>query len=345
MDRAARVHPHAQPLARLQPTRRQRTQQRQFFLEPLPPARVELLEQPTQEGLVGRSVGKVPAATQQEGLVQGTLELPVTLFHVAVLVGMSRLDGLALQTVVPQQRLVTLRERRRTFRSRRDGRRQPVRAVQQRHAAQLPERVLKSLTEAFVALGKTDRARLPIGVGEHEVVDQVIEGHTGNGYAQIGAVGEVAGAQPSGMVDLGKEHLPGWSLEGTPLLDASLQGPQLAVGETSGKAALQVNEQSFSLQSRVDAELVFQLRPDLGERIGSCAVVAVHASHLAGQFAEPAVLARRLGIDAGLVGGALLGQSAQVESAQAAHLLISDHPEPPAGRVLDSVGPERQREI
>jgi hypothetical protein len=110
VDRAARVHAHAPALTRLQPPRRQRTQQRQLFLQPLTPARVELLEQPTQERLVGRSVGEVPAARQQERLIQGTLERPVALLHIAVLVGLRRLDGLALQTVVPQQRLVTLGE-------------------------------------------------------------------------------------------------------------------------------------------------------------------------------------------------------------------------------------------
>jgi hypothetical protein len=157
----------------------------------------------------------------------------------------------------------------------------------------------------------------------------MVERHAGDGHAQVGAVREIAGAQPSGVMDLGEENLLGRSLEGTPLLDASLQGPQLAVGETSGKTALQVGEQSFGLQSRVDTELRFQLRPDLGEGVGTRAVVTVHASHLAGQFAEPAVLARRLGIDAGLVRRTLLGQSTEVEAAQASHLLIGDHPEPP----------------
>ena len=101
------------------------------------------------------------------------------------------------------------------------------------------------------------------------MVDQMVQRHASDGHAQVGAVCEVAGAQPSGVVDLGEEDLLGRSLEGTPLLDASLQGPQLAVGETSGAAALQVGEQSFGLQSRVDAELRFQLRPESSRRSNS----------------------------------------------------------------------------
>src|SRR5262249_37625809 len=49
----------------------------------------------------------VPAAAQHQGLVQRPLELPVALLHVAVLMRPRRVDRLPLQTVVPQQRLVT----------------------------------------------------------------------------------------------------------------------------------------------------------------------------------------------------------------------------------------------
>jgi len=84
----------------------------------------------------------------------------MTLLHVAVLVGMVGLDRLPLQAIMPQQRLVALRERRRTLRPRRNGSRQPIGAMQLRHAAQFPQRVLQTFAEAFVALRKADRARL-----------------------------------------------------------------------------------------------------------------------------------------------------------------------------------------
>jgi hypothetical protein len=151
---------------------------------------------------------------------------------------MCRLNRLSGQTVVMQQRLISLGERCRTFRPWWNGRRQSIRAMHLRHAAQCPQRVLQALAEALVTLGKADRAGLPVGVGQNEVVDQVVKRHAGNGHTQIGAVREVAGAQPSRMVDLGEEYLLGWSSKGTPLLDASLQGSQLAIAKASRKAAL-----------------------------------------------------------------------------------------------------------
>jgi len=111
------------------------------------------------------------------------------------------------------------------------------------------------------------------------------------------------------MVNLGEEYLLGRSGKSTPLLDATLQGTQLAIGKASWKAALQVREQGFGLQSRVEPELLLQLRPDFGERIEPCAVVAVHASYLAGQLAEAAVFTCRLGVDGGFVRRPLFGQS------------------------------------
>lgn len=253
----------------------------------------------------------------------------MTLLGVAVLVGLARLDRLPLQSVMPQQRLVAGREEGRAFRPRRNGRRQPVGAVKLRHPAQGYQRILQALAQALEALGEADRPRFPVRVGQYEVVDHVVQRHAVDGDAQRGAVCEVAGAQPTRMVNLAEEHLFGRAVQRTPLLDVALQGAQLAVGEASRKTALQVVEQGLGLQSGVEAEQLGEFRPDRGERVRACAVVAVHASHLAGQFAESAVLACGLGIEAGLVGGPLLRQSTEIEALKSSHLLIGDHPEPP----------------
>jgi hypothetical protein len=74
-------------------------------------ASVELLQQAAQKRLVRRSAGELPAATQQQRLLQGTLELPMALFRVAVFVGLARLDCLATQAIMPQQALVAFVER------------------------------------------------------------------------------------------------------------------------------------------------------------------------------------------------------------------------------------------
>jgi hypothetical protein len=101
VDGAAAIDPHPQPLAGLQPARRQRPQRRQFLGEPRPPAGVALREQLPQERLVLDPTGEVPAAAQEQGLLQGPLELAVALLHVAVLMRLPRVDGLPAQPVVP----------------------------------------------------------------------------------------------------------------------------------------------------------------------------------------------------------------------------------------------------
>jgi hypothetical protein len=54
----------------------------------------------------------------------------------------------------------------------------------------------------------------------------------------------------------------------------------------------------------------------------------LHA-YLAGQPAEPPVLAGGLGVHAGLGGRLLGGEAESIEAAEAAHLLVGDHPKPP----------------
>jgi len=171
----------------------------------------------------------------------------VSLLHVAVLVALACLDGLGLQTVMLHQGLVTLLECLVAFDSWLDGGRQSVRAVQLGHAAQLPQGVLQSFTEAFQALGEAHGARLPVGVGQDEVVDQVIERTAVDGHAQIGAVGEVAGRQPTGIMHLGEEDLFGRPLLGTPNLASPLQSPQEMVAEAAWETPLQIGQQGLGL--------------------------------------------------------------------------------------------------
>jgi hypothetical protein len=108
VDGAARIHAHAHPLAGVQALRWQRLQHRQLLAQPRLPTLIPLRKQLPQECLIGRPADKVAAATQQQRLVQGPLELAMALLHVAVLVRPGRVDGLPLQAVVPQQRLITL---------------------------------------------------------------------------------------------------------------------------------------------------------------------------------------------------------------------------------------------
>jgi hypothetical protein len=328
VDRAAAVHPHAQPLARLQPPRRQPAQERQLLGEPPLAVAVQLREQPSEERFVGWTTVEVAAAPQHQGLVQGALELPVALFGIAVLVRTGRLDRLPLQPVVPQQGLIALGERR-PFRPRGHGGRQAIGAMQLGDPAQLPQGVLQALAEALEALGEADRPGLPVRVGEHEVVDQVVEWHAVQGHLQVAAVGEITGRQAAGVMDLGKEHLLGRPVQRPPTLDVPLQGTQLTIGEAAGKPPLQVSEEGLGLQAGVAAEQRFQLRPDLGERVDPRTPVTVHTLHLRGQPTQAAVAAGSLGVHAGLGRGQFLGQPLAVETPELTDLGIGNHREPP----------------
>jgi hypothetical protein len=156
-------------------------------------------------------------------LIQGPLELPMTLLHIAILMRLRGVDRLALQAVVPQQRLVaTLKGR--SIAAGWHGRRQGIGAMPLWDAAQLGQGVLQAVAEALEALGEADRAGLPVGVGQHEVVDQVPKRLAIDGHVQTAGVGEIRGAQLAGLMDLAKEDLLGRPVQGTPLLDVSLQG-------------------------------------------------------------------------------------------------------------------------
>jgi len=329
MDGAAGVHPHLQPFAGLQTPCRQGPQQRQFFGQADRSAGIGLLEQLPQKQFVSVPTVEVPATPQHQGLVQGSLELVMTLLGIAVLMALAGLDGLGLQTVVLQQGLEALLESPGSFDAGLDGGRQPIRAVQLRHAAQLPQGVLQALAEALQTLGEADGARLPGGVGQDEVVDHVVKGPAVDGHAQVGATSKVAGTQPSGVMDLSEEDLLGRALQGPPLPAPPLQSPQLAIGEAARETALPVGKDGFGLQCWVEPKQILDLGPDLGEGIGSSAPVPVHAFDRTGQFAQAAILASGLGVHAGLEGSQFLARSLLLQPSKLAHLRVGDHREPP----------------
>lgn len=147
----------------------------------------------------------------------------MTLLHIAILMRLRRIDRLALQTVVPQQRLVaTLKGR--SIAAGWHSRRQGIGAMQLRDAAQLRQGVLQAVAEALKALGEANRSALPVGIGQHKMVDQMLKQLAGDGHIQTRRVREVGSTQTTRLVDLREEDLLGRSVQGTPLLDMSLQG-------------------------------------------------------------------------------------------------------------------------
>jgi hypothetical protein len=327
MDRAAAIHPASELLEGLQTPRRQWPQHTQLLRQPLLPTRVELTEQAPQELLVLGTAGEVPAATQHERLVQGFLETSVPLLDVTVLVRVVRLDLLTDQPVMIHQALVTPRELL-PLRQVVHRRAQPVRAMPLRHAAQFPQRILQAATQALEALRKTDRRRLPVRVGQHEVVDHVVERLPRDGYAQAAHPCEVRRRQPARLVHLGEEDLLGRPVQRPPAAHLPLQGPQLSVAEPARVAALQLLEEGLRLKARVLFQQGAYFQPDFGERIGACPP-GVRRRDRTRQLLQPLVLPCRLLVHVGPHSRCRQRLAAAQQPPQLPHLRVGDHHKPP----------------
>jgi len=332
VNQAALVHATTSPLACFQPSCRQRTQHRQLFGQPLPAPGVQLLRQPAQETLILLAARKITAATQHQGLIHGLLETPMPLLDVAVLMSVVGLDLLADHSVVTQQALITLRELL-PLRQVVHCRAQTIRPMTLRYAAQVVQRVLQSFTQALEALREAERHRLPVRVGQHEVVDHVLEALAGYGHAQLGHVREVRRGQPAGFMHLAEEYFLGRSRRGPPAPHLPLQGPQLSVAEPSRVAPLQLAEDCLGLQAGLLLEQRAHFRPDLGKRIEPRGPV-MRPGQFAGQLLLPSILACRLVVHVRprRRHGQCLARRQQ--PTQSPYLLVRNHRKPPSMRDL-----------
>jgi hypothetical protein len=324
MDRAARVDPGLESPGHLQPASRQRRQHGHFLAKTLPPIGIASGHEPLEERLIVASAGEIAAASEHQGLVDGLLEAVMTLLDVAILVGLPRPDRLAFEPVMREQSVVPAGEQL-GFGIAVDRGGQAIGAVSPGDSSQFPQGVLQALAEALEALGEADGAGLPVGVGEHEVIDEVVEGLAEDGDAELGHAGEVALGEPPRLVDLGEEDLLGRPFEGSPLFDPSLQATELDVGEPTGKAALQVKEEGLGLEARVEPEQFEEFGPDVLERVLP-GPPGMSDSPLTGERVGVAVLACRLLVDFGPVGGVGEGGFGLEQLPQPPELTIGDHP-------------------
>src|SRR5208337_4350877 len=119
-------------------------------------------------------VFEVAAAAKHQRLIDGGLESVMALLGISILMGLAGVDGLSFQAIVGQQGTITLVEQVTIAKVVHRGG-EPIGAVHLGNPSQFPEGVLESLAEALETLGKTDRGGLPIGIGQDEVIDQVIK--------------------------------------------------------------------------------------------------------------------------------------------------------------------------
>lgn len=296
VDDAAVRYGHRQPFAGLQPACRQRPQHRLFLGQSFGAWSIPVPANVVQERLVIDGAGKVSTTTQQQRLLHGVFEMPVRRLGIAIFVGLPRLDLLACQAVMFQQALVTFREvaslRQIVHRTA-----HPVAAMPLGYATQLPQRVLQAHTQALEALGKTERHRLPIRVGQHEVIDQMIEPLPRDGHVQTVHVREVRSAQPARMMNLAEVHLPPRPVRGPPLLDAPLQRPQLSLVKPSRILPQKPIPQGLGLELGRLLQLRGHFRPDLGERVHARAPRAWLRTQFAGKPLHVPIPPCRLSID------------------------------------------------
>jgi hypothetical protein len=324
VDRAPRIDPCLEPSGHLQPASRQRRQHGHFLTKTLLSVGIASGHDLLEERLVVASTGEIAASAKHQGLVDGLLETVVTLLDVAILVGLSRPDRLTFELVMSEQSLVSASEHLGFgITVNRGG--QAIGAVPPGNSSQFPQGVLQALAEALEALGEADGAGLPVGIGEDEVIDQVVERLAEDGDIELGHAGEVALGEPTRLVDLGEEHLLGRPFEGTPEFDPPLQATKLDVGKTALETALQVEEERLGLEPRVEPEPFEEFGPDVLERV-LAGPPGVRDSSLAGERVEVAVLACRLLVNASLVGGLSQCVFGLDQLPQPPEQAIGDHP-------------------
>jgi len=174
VDQASRIDSARHLEATRQTHIGQTPQRRDLFGEAISPRLVANLHHVLDELTVLFAAGELPTTPQEQRLIDGGFEVAVRRLDIAVLVGLSGIDPLANQTVVCQQIAVSGLElpRRRVVVH---GGGEAVATVPSRHATECVQGVLQSIGECLERFGHADAHRLPVRVGENEVVDHVVE--------------------------------------------------------------------------------------------------------------------------------------------------------------------------
>jgi len=295
VDQAAGVD-----LARHLQTRRQRRvgqvpERRDFLGEAVGAACVPRRHDLLQERDVFLAAGERTAAAKQQRLIDRGLEVAMRRLRIAVLVRLPRVDPLTRHAVVRQQIAIPgleLAGRRQVV----HGRGQRIAAVPTRHAAQFPQRILQAVRERLERLGNAQRHRLPVRVGQHEVVDHVIEPLAADGDVQRVHVGEVGRCEVAGRVNLPEHDRLPRTVGGPPLPHATLERAAMRIEKLPRMLTPQPVEKRLREQPRFGREPLRYCGPHGRERIGPGTVGARHMRLLprAGQRAVLAIVSGRL---------------------------------------------------
>ena len=256
----------------------------------------------------------------------------VRLLHVAVLVGDPGVVRRRHHPVVREQRGVAVGGLHPPVGVEpADGRAEVVGAVLLRYAAELPQRGLDPFRQRLEALRQADMDGFHIGVGQHEMEDEVREEDAGDGEAQVGHVGEVGLRPLAGPVDLGEDHLPGRAVLRAPRGDVPLQGPQLDRLVAPRVLVAQQGEEGRRLQRRIPLELRLDPGPVVGEGIAP-RLVGARRLQLARQVALALILPHGPHAHPGAGGRLLLGLALGTFTLHQYYLRIGLHGLAPSSR-------------
>ena len=150
-----------------------------------------------------------------------------------------------------------------------EGGREAVGAVFARHAAEKTQGIVEAARQRRVTLAaKHDLGMLEAGTGEGEVIEAMDKPHTGDGDTAFVGIGEVGQTHAARLLDLRKNHILTWVMQGFPGGDAPLQGPPRRGVDLAGMQAGQFDEQRDRAQSRGGSQQRHDLFvPQAGERV------------------------------------------------------------------------------
>ncbi len=153
-----------------------------------------------------------------------------------------------------------------------EGGRQAVAAMLQRGAAERPQRILQPLGQCHEALtAEHDMGMLPAREGQAEVIEPVIERHTGDADAVIAHVGEIGQPQPARRMLLPEDDVLLGAVQRPPGADAPLQRAA-NTGADLGMAAPDLVENGDRPQARGALEQRHHLAvPNRSQRIAPSA--------------------------------------------------------------------------
>jgi hypothetical protein len=140
--------------------------------------------------------------------------------------------------------------------------------------AQVPQGRLQTLRQGLERLRCTERHRLPVRVGQHEVVNQMIQRLLGDRDAERVHAREIRRGEVARLMDLAKHHLAVGAGEGPPLSHPPLEGPAMRIEKPTRMLVANPVEQCLGQKPGLGPQPFFDRRPNIGERIDPRAVSA-----------------------------------------------------------------------